>query len=255
MATRGSNAWRLEAWGEPCKLSTVAAPIYAGGPKCQIRKEIEPAYIQLGSVFLRHGYIVRRIGGYNCRRITGGTTHSSHSWGISVDVNDDTNPYRRDKLVTDMPYAMTEDVYRIKTVDGVQVWRWGGDWDGRPEVPNSNYDAMHFEPIATPRELARGFFAEIRPDVSGNTLQRSYPVIRQGAVGLAVAELQRMLGMTSLGTGSGKFGPRTHQAVQSYQASRGLEPDGVVGNATWTALLTKQPPLAVCSIPPQKKAA
>lgn len=255
MAARGSNRWRLDEWGPACKLETVATPIYAGGPKCHIRREIRPAYIELGSVFLRHGYVVRRIGGYNCRKITGGTSHSSHSWGISVDVNDDTNPYRRDKLVTDMPYAMIEDVYRVKTLGGVQAWRWGGDWDGRPGTPNSNYDAMHFEIVATPVELARGFAAAVLPDHSAAAHEKFYPVIRQGAVGPAVTELQRLLGMERLGAGAGKFGPRTHQTVQAYQASRGLDPDGIVGAATWTALLTKQPPLSVCTYPPQKLAA
>lgn len=255
MATRGSNRWRLDEWGKPCELQTVAAPIYAGGPKCHIRREIRPAYILLGAVFLRHGYIVKRIGGYNCRQITGGTVHSSHSWGISADVNDDTNPYRRDKLVTDMLYAMIEDVYRVRTLGGVQAWRWGGDWDGRPGVPNSNYDAMHFEIVATPTELARGFAAVILPDHSASAHEKFYPVIRQGANGPAVAELQKLLGMQRLGTGEGKFGPRTHQTVQTYQASRGLEPDGIAGSATWTALLTKQPPLSACTFPPQKKAA
>lgn len=258
MASRGSNQWRLDAWGTPCELVTIPVPIYAGGPRTHIRQEIRDAYVQLGAVFQRHGYIVRRIGCYNCRRITGGTTHSSHSWGIAVDVNDDTNPYRRDRLVTDMSRAMIADVYAIRTVGGVQAWRWGGDWDGRPEVPNSNYDAMHFEIIATPSELARGFAAAIpkpvavcAPPVTG----ASYPVLRRGganATGPVVLELQRRLGMTGI-TGSGTFGPRTEVAVKLYQKSRGLEDDGVVGAGTWTALLTNQPPVPAGAPGPQKR--
>lgn len=254
MATRGSGAWRKEVWGPPCQLQTVAMPIYANGPRFQIRREARPAAIQLGQVFLRYGYVVRRIGGYNCRQITGGTAYSSHAWALSIDANDDTNPYRRDKLVTDMPPEMVQAGYEIRTIDGVQVWRWGGDWDGRPDVPNSNYDAMHWEIIATPAELAVGFRAEIRPDLSRNTHQLFYPTIRRGSIGPAVVELQRLLQLGNT-TGVGAFGPRTEIALILYQKAYGLEPDGVAGPAVWTSLKTKQPPLAVSGIPPQKAAA
>ena len=247
MATRGSNRWRLEEWGEPCKLTTVTIPIYAGGPKFSCNTLARDAMLALGHACVANNYIVRRIGSYNCRRITGGTTHSSHSWGISTDINDDTNPYRRDRLVTDMPGSLIADVYSIKTVDGVQVFRWGGDWDGRPETPNSNYDAMHFEIIATRSELARG----LRLVTGTPTLPRSYPVIRRGARGQAVRDLQVLLGMRNT-TGQGEFGPRTEAAVIAYQRSRGLVADGIVGLSTWTALLTRQPALAAGAPPPQK---
>ncbi len=240
MATRGSSAWRNEAWGTPVKVEmnrlVVGMAIYAGGPRFQCHPLAREAFTQLGAVFLRHSYIVRRCGGYNYRQITGGTSLSSHSWATSVDVNDDTNPYRRDKLVTDMPRAMILDVYAICTVAGVQVFRWGGDWDGRPEVPNSNYDTMHFEIIATPEELAAGFISSA-PDP---TMPVRWPVIRRGAVGPAVTTLQFMLGMERV-SGLGTFGPRTEQAVLLYQRSRGLVVDGIVGAGTWTAILTQQP--------------
>jgi hypothetical protein len=225
----------------------VAVPIYANGPKCQVRREARDAVLKLGAVFLAWGYIVRRIGGYNCRRITGGTGYSSHAWALSVDVNDDTNPYRLDKLVTDMSKGMIQAVYEIRTIAGLQVFRWGGDWDGRPEVPNSNYDAMHFEIILSPAELAVGFAA------GSGVPQRpiTWPIIRRGAVGSAVVELQRLLALGNT-TGQGTFGPRTEIAVILYQKSRGLEADGIVGASTWTALLTNQPPLVIGGIRPQK---
>jgi peptidoglycan hydrolase-like protein with peptidoglycan-binding domain len=36
----------------------------------------------------------------------------------------------------------------------------------------------------------------------------------------------------------GDFGPRTHRALVAFQRTRGLTPDGVVGAATWGALVT-----------------
>lgn len=247
MATRGSSKWRSETWGAPCKPSLVTIPLYAGSPKISVNILARDAFLALGQRFVRNHYVVRRAGCYNCRAITGGTSNSSHSWAISTDVNDDTNPYRKDKLVTDMPRALILDVYTIVTIDGVQVFRWGGDWDGRPDTPNSNYDAMHFEIVATPHELARGIrLAEGHP-----ALPITYPVIRRGAKGQAVRELQALLRLGNT-SGVGEFGPRTEAAVKAYQASRGLLADGIVGLATWTALLTGQPAIKAGDAPPQK---
>lgn len=256
MATRGSDAWRRETWGTPCELTTVPAAIYEGGPRAQIHPALLDAYCLLGAVFVAHGYVVRRLGCFNCRRITGGTSWSSHAWAISVDVNDDTNPYRTDRLVTDMSPAMIADVVAIRTRSGVQVWRWGGNWDGDPETPHSNYDSMHFECIATPDELAAGFTATVptHTAVPGGTAPpsvRAWPKVRHGSDGPAVLMLQSLLGLERT-SGAGHFGPRTEAAVKAYQRSRGLAEDGIVGLATWTALLTGQPPLPVGAPRPQK---
>jgi hypothetical protein len=250
MAARGSNAWRLEEWGPPCTVPLVVIPIYAGGPRLQVHRTAAPAFLQLGQVFLRHGYVIRRAGGFNCRRITGGRVYSSHAWGISGDFNDDTNPYRTDRLVTDMPRALIEDIEAIVTRDGVQVFRSGADWDGRPETPHSNYDAMHKEIIATPAELAAGFDV-LPPTAAHGASALAYPVVRRGARGPLVVQLQQLLGLV-VTTGNGTFGPRTEMAVKIYQAERGLEPDGIVGAATWTALLTNMPPLPAGAPRPQK---
>jgi peptidoglycan hydrolase-like protein with peptidoglycan-binding domain len=64
------------------------------------------------------------------------------------------------------------------------------------------------------------------------------PTLRQGSSGVAVRRLQRAL-TAALGSAlaiDGAFGPNTDTAVRSYQSSRGLGVDGVVGPATWGAL-------------------
>jgi peptidoglycan hydrolase-like protein with peptidoglycan-binding domain len=62
-------------------------------------------------------------------------------------------------------------------------------------------------------------------------------VLRQGSLGGQVAELQDELNRAgSELEADGRFGPATGTAVRAFQESRGLDVDGVVGNATWEAL-------------------
>ncbi|MEV5437512.1 protein kinase [Streptomyces sp. NPDC052682] len=63
---------------------------------------------------------------------------------------------------------------------------------------------------------------------------------RQGDSGRRVQQVQCMLtkrGYSAAGTdGDGDFGPGTDSAVRSFQSDQGLDADGVVDHATWTAL-------------------
>ena len=104
----------------------------------------------LNAVLIDWDYRTRRAdtGAYNCRPITGGTNYSLHAYGIAVDLNWSTNPYGH-HLITDMAIGMIEAIEGIRTAGGVQVWRWGGRY-------SNNKDAMHFEVVASPAELARG---------------------------------------------------------------------------------------------------
>ncbi len=67
--------------------------------------------------------------------------------------------------------------------------------------------------------------------------------LRAGNSGILVTLLQRLLytaGITPWGI-DGQFGSVTEQAVQVYQKAKGLPVDGVVGPATWAALVGNQP--------------
>lgn len=65
-----------------------------------------------------------------------------------------------------------------------------------------------------------------------------YPVLRQGSLSVYVLILQDGLNNLGFATGGldGNFGGNTRNAVVSYQRSRGLSADGVVGCSTWTRL-------------------
>ncbi len=104
----------------------------------------------LAAVMEAHGYYIRPAdtGAYNCRKIAGTDVWSNHAYGAAVDVNWQSNP-RASHLITDMPPAMIRAIEAIETVDGIQVFRWGGRYSNSP-------DAMHFEVMVTPEQLARG---------------------------------------------------------------------------------------------------
>lgn len=147
-------------------LSTAQARL-AWGPHCTPAKvSTRGAYEALDACFKAYDYKPRAgvTGAQNCRPITGGTDWSLHAFAfgliymfwtlvrvamaLAVDVNWDKNPYGP-RLVTDMPRPMIDAIYRVRTNSGAQVFRWGGYYTG-------NKDAMHFEIVCTPAELATG---------------------------------------------------------------------------------------------------
>ncbi len=70
----------------------------------------------------------------------------------------------------------------------------------------------------------------------------THPTQRRGARGDQVVWLQQHLyGAGFKVSVTGIFGAQTLRAVRRFQASRKLEMDGVVGNATWRRLLKVQP--------------
>jgi len=86
--------------------------------------------------------------------------------------------------------------------------------------------------------------------VQQNAPASATPTLERDDRGPAVADLQNRLQAAgfSPGTADGIFGARTEGAVRSYQASRGIEVDGVVGPNTWAQLngapAVEKPPAA-----------
>ena len=76
----------------------------------------------------------------------------------------------------------------------------------------------------------------------------SIPQLKNGATGAAVKNAQTLLiakgypcgGKVTAGreTADGDFGPTTEKSVKSFQAQKNLTADGIIGAATWKALLT-----------------
>jgi peptidoglycan hydrolase-like protein with peptidoglycan-binding domain len=68
----------------------------------------------------------------------------------------------------------------------------------------------------------------------------AYSTIRNGSTGGLVSAAQCLLRSAGSDPGvyDGTFGASTEQAVRSFQTSKSLTADGVVGSRTWTALLS-----------------
>lgn len=211
--------------------------------------EFIAAYAALDACLRAFGYEVRAkdTGAYNCRKITGGTGLSLHSYGpgarfrfwtgvtiataLAVDVNWLTNPYGP-RLVTDMPRAMIDAILRIRTNDGQQVWRWGGDY-------TTNKDAMHFEIVCSPHSLATG----INPtSVPGRpTIPTWSPPVFPGTITShspkeTVAIWRVVLnacGYRRFKVGVYPWSTTLGSATKRFQRNHGLTVDGIVGPKTW----------------------
>jgi hypothetical protein len=234
LASRGSSAWRNQTWGTPCDKKKIVELSFCG-VRLWVHRTAVPAFQAMETVILFFGYTVRKrdTGSYNCRVIKGTATSSAHSWGIAIDINWESNPWLT-KLVTDLPRAMVDAICAIKTAGGIQVWRWGGDWDGRPDTPHNKYDAMHFELVCTPAELTAGPLKV--PDLIRDVVPVFRPVLKLGCTGEHVTELQKLLGVV----GPDTFGPKTFAAVVAFQRKHNLTDDGVVGPRTWELLIQRK---------------
>lgn len=181
-----STSQLRKAWKEYECAKEKMAVIGFHGDTILVAPPTTDAFAALAAVLHTHSYQVRTkdTDSYNCRAITGGTERSLHSYGIALDINWQTNPYidhagsrpprfsprdtqeqraldvKAAKADTDMTKAMITDAIAIKTINGKQVFEWGGNW-------NTVKDSMHFEIDVTPQDLASGIdWSTVNGDVS-----------------------------------------------------------------------------------------
>lgn len=146
-----STAELRRLWGPDCAESTELRTIALwSGARVTINALCVDAFQALDRVMKSHNYLQRRAdtGAMNCRPITGGSGYSLHAFGIAQDTNWTTNPYGP-RLVTDRSQAMVDDIYRIRTNNNKQVFRWGGYYTGQK-------DAMHDEVVVSPADIRTG---------------------------------------------------------------------------------------------------
>lgn len=165
-------------------------------------------------------------GGYVKRYISGTTTWSNHAWGLAVDYNAPTNPYKYGGT-TDFRVADTHAF--LKKYLGKM--RWGYDYTGKK-------DAMHFEWIGSTLDAA---VTTAQLQKGTTSLAVSYGV---GSVGKKVLEIEcrlLLLGyLPSTYTVGEKYTQQTASAVLAFQErtwpNEAKEHDGLVGPKTLQAL-------------------
>jgi len=68
----------------------------------------------------------------------------------------------------------------------------------------------------------------------------NWPLEQEGATGENVRSVQYLLNDHGSALAvDGDFGPQTSAAVRAFQASHGLDADGIVGNQTWPSLIVE----------------
>ncbi|MEV7098136.1 M15 family metallopeptidase [Amycolatopsis sp. NPDC051045] len=148
-----------------------------------VNPETVDAWRALEQALVGAGYRPHRAWVYVCRQIGGQKTQSLHAYGLAIDIDHrqpkcNVNRATPDQRVVKFSRASTKDercedvrseradtsftedqvaaVEAIRTVDGHQVFAWGGRW-------KTCKDTMHFQISVTPAELANG----IRPVKGG----------------------------------------------------------------------------------------
>ena len=170
-----TNAQLRHLWRDYECNETRLVRIPFGRDSIRVAAPAAAAFQCLAAIILRHRYDIRPADtdSYNCRTITGGKLKSLHAYGIALDINWQTNPYRdhpgtrpprfsrkptqperaadvaAGHADTDMTAAMIAEIEALTTRDGLRVFKWGGHF-------GTLKDAMHFELDVGPEELARG---------------------------------------------------------------------------------------------------
>lgn len=257
-------------------LNSTATQRILWAPVCKtnVRQGVLDSWRGLDSCMRLYNYAPRKgvTGARSCRRITGGTGYSLHSYfvdgmftfwngltiglGIAVDINWDRNPYGK-RLITDMPRNMVEAILAIRTVNGEEVWGWGGNY-------RNNKDAMHYELACSPADLATGInWSTVRGTVEntpqpqlnpppGVVSDRKWPGDPCGAEHHGycyehyrdkfdgnVQYIQQRLNKTNLHpkiVEDGYYGGKTTAAVDGFQGAQHLGRDGICGPNTWNKL-------------------
>jgi hypothetical protein len=119
-------------------------PFSYGGVSCgSVSRYAAPLFrAVLGRVVPRlPGGRLHTCSGYAHRNIRGGTTLSFHAYGLAIDVDAESNPFRPGGGYA--PHTIPDDAGRLAGPLGVV---WGGDW-------TAPIDYMHFE-VHVPRRAA-----------------------------------------------------------------------------------------------------
>ncbi|HEY0816016.1 MAG TPA: M15 family metallopeptidase [Pseudonocardia sp.] len=138
-------------WGAgwpSCDGAGVAGLAVVRGPVSGVGVSVHRRLARLVALLIaateERGYLLRagECWGYVCRAIAGTSAPGHHSWGLAVDINALSNPYRFPRC-TDLPTWTP------------LLWnRYGFAWGGNDneDGQNGKADSMHFEFMGTPAD-------------------------------------------------------------------------------------------------------
>lgn len=170
-----TTRWLANAWARYRCAKHLMVPVYLMSNRTPVNPETVEAFERLAATLESTGYHPSSTWVYVCRQIRRGTgAWSLHAYGLAVDIDPRCNPHRRTRAPLRFPRSGTqsercEEVRRgtadtaftaeqiaaveaIRTVDGLQVFAWGGRW-------RNSKDTMHFQIDVSPDELRRGLAA------------------------------------------------------------------------------------------------
>jgi Putative peptidoglycan binding domain len=148
----------------------------------------------------------------------------------------------------DAVYAHTYDFNRIY---GRRIAPLGQVYENPPASQIVRFRSISFSYGATgvswwdwQEATAQGWRALAAPTgrIAGYTASTATPLLKKGITGdLVVWAQEHLLSAGYSIPVDGGFGAKTLSAVKAFQSARGLTADGIVGPATWTALLRYSP--------------
>jgi D-alanyl-D-alanine carboxypeptidase len=174
-----SEAALRKAWAEYyCARNRMVTIKMFGRWNTLANPKTPAAWRALEQALTATGYSVHRAWIFECRNIAQSSTSSLHAYGLAIDIDhrlpkcnvnrrkkeparfspgtskeERCEDVRQNRADTSFTQEQVAAVLAIRTVEGHQVFTWGGHWA-------NTKDTMHFQINVTPQELERG----IRPE-------------------------------------------------------------------------------------------
>jgi hypothetical protein len=177
-----STRWLRSAWSDYECAEGRMVRLRIFGTLTPVNPLTRTAFTALEQALRSAGYKPGSVWNYNCRDIKDQPGRRSlHAYGLALDIDPRCNPHRRgasgparfspaanqqqrcrdvqagwaDTAFTPAQVAAVEG---LRTVDGLQVFAWGGRWGSSP-------DSMHFQINVSPQELRRGVNPPLPPSL------------------------------------------------------------------------------------------
>lgn len=178
----------------------------------QLNSRVEP--ISMGNPADEWGYYVKKIAGSN--------SISNHASGTAGDYNASEHPMGQVNTYSATQRATIRQILDEAVVDGLRIFRWGGDYVGR-------HDDMHFEIVATPGEV-HTFIKSL--EKTGDDM-----FVKLGETGPWVKYWQNVLIRLGYDPGAkdGVYGPKMEAAINKSRKDNGQGPNPEV--TEWHAMI------------------